>query len=470
MQLGRGIRHLLAGSLALMLAVGLAAAYWAFAGRDSLLLRDDNPRRIEALASIQRGSIYDREGQLLADTVAGAGALERRYPRPSAYSAVGYYSLRYGVSGAEAAFDDLLSGSRDVRSLSDYLQRNLLRSPRIGSDIRLTLDAEIQDALASAWGDGRGAAVVLNARNGTVAALFSQPSFDPNSLDADWDDLVAAEGQPFFNRALQSHYQLGGAMYTVLLAEAIRSRTDLSMLYPQSAASVEFEDDLTISCAIAPKATDLTLIDAFIYGCPAPFLAFFLAEPAMNLNAISSQFLFPNPIALDGFPQPEPIELPSAPSAETLSNAAAIERAALGQGNLTATPLHMAAIMAAVATDGSIKTPTIHAATRAPGEKQWQATTVVSSSTPVVSAEVAKELRVVMRRAWSILPVDSITGDTGAQVATSQSGEASQIWLNGFIAGADGGTYSFAIVLEDNDDLSRLLSVGQALVRTLALP
>lgn len=68
MQLGRGIRHLLAGSLALMLAVGLAAAYWAFAGRDSLLLRDDNPRRIEALASIQRGSIYDREGQLLADT------------------------------------------------------------------------------------------------------------------------------------------------------------------------------------------------------------------------------------------------------------------------------------------------------------------------------------------------------------------------------------------------------------------
>lgn len=468
MQFSRGIRHLLAGSLALMLAVGLSAAYWAIAGRDSLLLRDDNPRRIEALASIQRGSIYDREGQLLADTVAGAGALERRYPRPSAFSAVGYYSLRYGVSGAEAAFDKLLSGSRELRSLSDYFKRNLLRSPQIGSDIRLALDAELQDALASAWGDFRGAAVVLNAWNGEVAALFSQPSFDPNNLDADWDELVASEGQPFFNRALQSHYQLGGTMYTLLLAEALRSRSDQSKLYPQSAAAVEFEDGFSIKCAIRPGATELTLIGAYIYGCPAPFHAYFLAEPAMNLNAISRQFMFHNPVALEGFPQPEPIELPSALSAEALENGALGERAALGQGHLTTTPLHMAAIMAAVATDGSIRMPTIHAATRLPGEQQWQNTNGLSPSTPVVSAEVAKELRGVMRQAWSILPVATIKGDSGAQVARSQSGEASHIWLNGFSAGADGGTYAFAIILEDNDELSRLLSVGQALIRTLA--
>lgn len=470
MQLGRGIRHLLAGSLALMLAVGLSAAYWAFAGWDSLLQRDDNPRRIEALASIQRGSIYDRDGQLLAETVAGSGALERRYPRASAYSAVGYHSLRYGASGAEAAYDDLLSGKRELRSLSDYFKRNLLRSPQIGSGIRLTLDAEIQDALASAWGDGRGAAVVLKAWNGEVAALFSQPSFNPNSLDADWDELVAAEGQPFFNRALQSHYQLGGTMYTVLLAEALRSRSDLSKLYPQSTTSVEFEDGLSIDCAIAPDATELTLIDAYIYGCPAPFQAYFLADPALNLDAISRKFLFHNPIALDGFPQPEPIELPSALSAESLSNDAPDERAALGQGNLTATPLHMAAIMAAVATDGSIRIPTILAATQLPGEQPWQKTNVVSPSTRVVSAEVAQEVRAVMRRAWSALSDDQFSGETGSQVATSQSGEASQIWLNGFSAGADGGTYAFAIVLEGSGDLSRLLSVGQALIRILALP
>ena len=160
MRLARGIRHILFGSLAFLLVIALSATYWAIAGRGSLLRRADNPRRIEALAAIQRGSIYDRDAQLLAETVAGAASLQRRYPRPSAYSAVGYYSLRYGVSNAEAAYDELLSGSGEVRSLGDYIERNLLGAPQTGADIRLSIDAGLQDALASAFGHARGGAVV----------------------------------------------------------------------------------------------------------------------------------------------------------------------------------------------------------------------------------------------------------------------------------------------------------------------
>lgn len=467
MQLARGIRRLLASTLALLLAIGLSAAYWAIAGEDTLLRRGDNPRRIEALAAIQRGSIYDREQRPLAETVAGAATLERTYARPSAYSAVGYFSLRYGVGGAEAAFDDLLSGSSEVSSLQGFIDRRLLRMPQIGSDIRLAIDAGLQDALASALEDARGAAVVLNAWNGEIAALVSQPSVDPNRLDEDWQELVSADGQPFFNRALQGNYQLGGAMYTLLMAQAITSRFDLTRLFPQSAASIEFEDGMTISCVKAPKATALTLIDAYAYGCPGPFQAFILAAPQFDLDAVLQRFAFDNPITLDGFPQPEPIALGAPPAVEELDEAALALRAALGQGDLTTTPLRMAAIMAAVATDGRIKMPSIHSATRSPGAQLWQEPALDAASIQVLSAEEAQELRVVMRRAWSALQDKADGGAVGAQVAQSQSGEETQIWLNGFSAHSDGAAFSFAIVLEDSEDLAKLLSIGQRLIEGL---
>ena len=467
MQLSRGIRHILFGTLAFLLVIGLSATYWAIAGRDSLLQRDDNPRRIEALAAIQRGSIYDRNQQLLAETVPQTATLERTYHRPSTYSAIGYYSLRYGVSGAEAAYDDLLSGSPDIRTLRDFLDRHLLRLPQIGSDIRLTIDANLQDSLIIDWGDARGAVVVLNGWTGEIVTLISQPSFDSNTLDDDWEDLVKADGQPFFNRALQGNYQLGGAMYTVLLAEAIASRFDLSQHFSQADASIEFEDGMTIDCVIEPEATELTLIDTYAYGCPVPFQAYFLAEPRFDLDAVLKRFAFNTPITLAGFPQPEAIDLPVAGSADHFNDETLELRAALGQGDLTTTPLHMAAIMAAVATDGSIKTPYVVSATRPPGKQPWQEISFNSASIPVFSAEVADELRAVMRRTWSVLQNDADGGDAGAQVAMSQSGEGVQIWLNGFVAKANDAAYSFVILLEDSDDVSRLLAIGQTLVQAL---
>lgn len=467
MHLAKGFRHLLAGALACLLVIGLSATYWAIAGGRSLLLRDDNPRKFLALAAIQRGSIYDRKDRLLAETVAGSSALQRHYPRPAAYSAVGYYSLRFGAGGAEAAYDDLLSGTRQVRSLGDYFERNLLRTPQIGSDIRLSIDADLQLSLAAAMGDARGAAVVLNAWTGETLGLLSLPGFDPNTLDDDWEALVAADGQAFFNRALQGNYQLGGAMYTVLLAEAIASQFDLSQPFSQADASIEVEDGLTISCVIAPDAPDLTLIDAYVYGCPAPFQALLLREPQMNLDAALGGFAFDDPITLSGFPQPEPIEAPAAPAAELLDDETLKLRAALGQGNVTTTPLHMAAVMAAIATDGDIKTPHLQTGARPPGARQWQETSPYPANIPVVSADVAEKLQAILRRSWSVLWNASGSGNVGAQIAISRSGEETQIWLNGFSASADDAAFAFAIVLEDNAEVSRLLSIGQQLIDAL---
>jgi len=462
----RGIHHLLLGTLACLLLIGLSATYWAIAGQDSLLLRDDNPRRIEAQASIQRGSIFDRHGRPLAATVNQASALQRQYPLPSTFSAVGYFSLRFGTSGAEAAFDDLLAGSSKVRTLQDFVDRRLLNRPQTGSDIRLSIDADLQDALVTSLGGSRGAAVVLNALTGEVLSLVSQPGVDANALDDDWEELVSAEGDPFFNRALQGNYQLGGASYTFLLAHAIDSGFDLSQRFPQAAAPIEFEDGMTIACLFEPESNELTLIEAYAYGCPAPFRAYFGSEAGIDMEAILKRFAFDDPIALDRFPQPAPINLPAAPSALQLTDEALELRAALGQGEPTTTPLHVAAIMSAVSTDGNLRTPFLHAATRLPGAQQWRETSADTATISIVSAETAQKLQAIMRRSWSALPLDAAGADVGAHVALSQSGDGVQLWLNGFFNHSDGTTFSFVVLLED-ENLSKLLSIGQTLIKAL---
>ena len=466
MAFSRGIRHLLLGSLSCLLLVGLSATYWAVTGRDSLLLRADNPRVIEALAAIQRGSIFDRNQQLLAESIVQDGALARRYLRPSTYGVTGYYSLRYGVSGAESAFDARLSGSSEIRTLQEFVNRRLLNRPQVGSEIRLTIDERLQTALVNAIGSERAAAVVLDTQSGEILALISLPTYDPNSLEDDWEDLIEADGQPFFNRALQGQYQLGGAMYTVLLANAVASDFDFSQRFPQASAPIEFQDGMTLACIIKPEQSELSLLDAYAYGCPAPFKDIYLFSPQMNLDSILAQYAFDNPIALGGFPRPERTELPTVPSEGQLDAETLALRSALGQGDLTTTPLHLAAIMAAIATDGNATMPRILSATRPPSKDQWRENSPDPTAIPIISAALAKELRLILQSAWSKLHTDSmpIQGDVGAQVALSQSGESKQIWLNGFYAASVEAPISFVILLEDSDDPQAMLTIGNAML------
>ena len=161
MQFSRAIHRILFGTLFVMALISISAAYWAIAGQNTILQRDDNPRLIEAMARIQRGSIYDRHQQLLASTVNDANGSRREYLKPSTYSLIGYYSLRYGTGGGEAAFDQALAGLTAAPGLENYFAQEVLHIPRAGSDIQLTLDADIQDILAGAMRDYHGAAFGL---------------------------------------------------------------------------------------------------------------------------------------------------------------------------------------------------------------------------------------------------------------------------------------------------------------------
>ena len=327
----------------------------------------------------------------------------------------------------------------------------------------LSLDLDIQAPLVGAMSGAAGSAIVLDARTGAVLALISQPSFDPNTLDAEWSTLIEAEGKPFFNRALQGNYQLGGNMYLIWLAQAIDSGFDLSWRFTGATDRVDLGDGMTVSCVIQQAAAELTLGEAFAYGCPAAFASYRQTESAMDYNEMLAPYLFHDPFALAGFPQPETL----APAAETDTLSPDIQqlRNELGQGDLTTSPLHLATTIAAIANDGLASEPALQSGVRPPASVLWQAQALGSTSRRLHDSETARRLQVALHVAWSELwPALPDSPPMGAYIARSYAGDETQLWLNGFAEIDSDGALAFVVLLEDTDDVSQLRAIGRAAI------
>lgn len=160
-----------------------------------------------------------------------------------------------GRAGVESEREAELRGKPGRRRLEVDARNRVIRDlgevlPVPGSDVRLTLDLEIQqlveDALATGIevartveddgeGPGRGgtfaapagAAVVLDPRTGEVLAIVSLPDYDPSlfvggiSLQ-DWEWLDDPANQfPLINRAIQSSYPPGSVFKVIPMAAAL---------------------------------------------------------------------------------------------------------------------------------------------------------------------------------------------------------------------------------------------------------
>ena len=211
----------------MLLALALVTGYWQIVQGSTLSAREDNPRLVIAERRISRGAISDRNGQPLAVSQSTPDGYVRYYPERSAAPVVGYYSLRHGLGGAEAAFDDELRGIAGQTRLDTFLGGLLHRVPK-GRSVRLTLDLSVQRAADAALGDRVGAVVVLSVPEGQVIALASRPTYDPATLDQDWEQLRSDRASPLVNRATQGTYQPGAAFQTVILADALSEGRDLS--------------------------------------------------------------------------------------------------------------------------------------------------------------------------------------------------------------------------------------------------
>lgn len=462
MHLAHTINRLTISVLILFGIVALAAAYWAIIGPDTILKRTDNPRLVEAESQIIRGSIVDRNGTLLVDSIQNPDrSTTRRYLYPEMYSALGYASLRYGLSGTEAAYNLTLRGDDLPADFSITLRNIVTHQPTHGSDIRLTFDRVIQRGVVQAMAAHQGAAIVLSVPNGEVLAMVSLPTFDPNTLDANWGALTAASGKPFFNRVIQGAYQPGGILQTLMMAGGILSNYPLDQTIDEATQPVKI-GDVSLECLAPPDNPALTLPEAYIFGCPYPFARFTENMGAATIQSILDTFRIDRPPTLPGYILDLQHLTATAEPTAGISDNNFIDDA-LGQGGITVSPMQMALMVATILNEGNAPSPHTLLALRQPDSESWTPDQTTNPLTPWTTAEAARNLQALMRETVrrGVAKGAAHPGiDIGGHAALSYSGEGAQSWFIGFATLGNGEGIVVAVVIENSADISEATRIG----------
>ncbi|PKO64023.1 MAG: penicillin-binding protein 2 [Betaproteobacteria bacterium HGW-Betaproteobacteria-16] len=132
-----------------------------------------------------------------------------------------YEKELHGVTGFERV--ETSAGGRAVRLLA-----NTPATP--GSNLRLSIDIQLQKLIEDMFGERRGALVALDPRNGEVLAFVSKPTFDPNlfveGIDVEsWRALNESIEKPLLNRALRGTYPPGSTYKPFMSLAALETGT-----------------------------------------------------------------------------------------------------------------------------------------------------------------------------------------------------------------------------------------------------
>jgi peptidoglycan glycosyltransferase len=464
------IRRLHAVFLFGFLLVALSAGYWAVVGPDTLLTRDDNPRRVLAANAVQRGAVFGQGDVLLAHTpLTEAGAGARQYPDPAFFGVLGYFSSRYGTGGLEAVFDAPLAGRDRAARWDEALLDGLLYRPVIGTDIRLTLDSTVQGVFRDAFGTHRGAGVVISLPDGEIRALISLPGYDPNTLDTDWETLRADPAAPLFNRVLQGTYQPGSAWQTALLASAIidgvpldgEAETDRY----DNTARIALADGTVLGCVLPVAAPALILREAYALGCPAPFAALAAARDEAGRRALLDEAA----AVLDraGAATAGTVFAPTAPQP-----GAGGEYTLFGQGTRRVSVLEMALLAAAIVNDGNTPAPLLLDALRPPGADGWQPAAPPRPTTAVMTIDTARRLQDAMRYTVAEGAAQNAgrpQRDIGGHVGIAYAGARVDTWFIGFTTFGGTEAAAIALVLEGVYDPGLAADIGGTVLDAPAL-
>jgi peptidoglycan glycosyltransferase len=445
----------------------------------------NDPRNTRAIVvdfSRERGRIFAADGTVLADSLPTDDALKRlrRYPEGPLYSPVlGFFSFNYGSDGAERAFSAELAGRKvTVNSLDDLLSA----TPRT-NDVTLTIQPSVQKAAAAALGTRKGAVVAVDPRTGAVLALVSYPTFDPNTLaghdlaavQRSWNAYQADAGKPMLPRAYRERYSPGSTFKVVTASAAIGSRPDLTTKAYAPKSSLKLRGTTRPLPNFAGSTCGGTLPDLLRVSCNTGFgeLGLDLGGPALLAEAEAFGWT-ERPL----FDLPAPATS-SFPPASELKSQVQVATSAIGQLDVTASPLQMALVSCAVANGGTIVAP--HVLSRIT-DTQGQVVRTAEAKAwkqPMTAGDAARlkdmMVGVVQRGTATRVAIPGV--QVAAKTGTAQTtGDNAHAWITGF-APADAPRVAVSVIVESQAGVSEATGgtvaapIAQAVIRAaLAAP
>ncbi len=309
-----------------------------------------NKRQDLLAEQIVRGDIISGDGKTLAHTVTDKNGTEKRvYPFENMYAhVVGRFSK--GRTGLEASenFHLLTSNNNAVSKIL----RELSGEKNIGDNIVTTLDSRLQEAAYNALGNYKGAIVVIEPSSGKILAMVSKPDYDPNNIDALWDDLIedSDNNSTLINRTTQGLYPPGSTFKILTALEYMKENPDYEDYTYNCVGKGKF-NGITINCYNNRVHGKENLIESFAESCNSSFANIGVTLNISSFRKLCKDFLFNSSLPTDMEYNKSSFVLTSkSPEKE-------IPQTVIGQGKTQITPLHNALIVSTIANGGVMMKP-----------------------------------------------------------------------------------------------------------------
>lgn len=195
-----------------------------------LSYKDLRNRRLSE--STLRGWIYDRKGRPLAYYKKDSkGDIVREYPMDSALAHI--FGSDRGDPGLERALFGTESGA--VPEVWQIIKGQTV-DQKGNKDVTITIDRDLQQAVADQLKGKHGAVVILNPQTGDILAMYSEPSYSLKAVEdeATWIKLNANErDRPLVSRATSAYYVPGSTFKSVVMTSAFLNNLQDS-IFPDS--------------------------------------------------------------------------------------------------------------------------------------------------------------------------------------------------------------------------------------------
>ncbi|MFI5469447.1 peptidoglycan D,D-transpeptidase FtsI family protein [Streptomyces cacaoi] len=459
--MNKTIRRASVFALLLVFAL-LIRATWVQFYEGQALADDKNNRRnaIETYAE-PLGNIIVAGKAITGSAVTTGGDLryKRTYTNGELYAAVtGYASQSYAPTQLEGIYADLLNGT-DTR-LKTALDTVTDKRADPGTVIT-TIDPDVQKAAYDALGDKKGAAVAVDPTTGQILAVVSTPSYDPSMLtDANtagtaWKKLNADSDKPLTNRALRQPLAPGSTFKLVVAAAALEDglyssvdeKTDSQDPYTLPGTRTVLKNENT-----SAPCENATIRVALQYSCNNVFAHMAVQLGQDKLRATAEKFGFNDDsqdVPVRAYPSVYPSDMDESSTALT----------GIGQFDVTATPLQMAMVSAAIANGGKLVSPHMVSQITDGGGDVLEDYDEEASTTQIVSSSTAEQLQsamqtVVEKGTGTNAIIDGVT--VGGKTGTAQNGEnnskAPYAWFTSYgKSDSSGKEVAVAVVVEQSD-------------------
>ncbi|MDR5659726.1 penicillin-binding transpeptidase domain-containing protein [Serpentinicella sp. ANB-PHB4] len=409
------IIHLIILSSCLFLSIIVYMTYFQIAVSQEIVSNPYNRRQWIREDNTMRGRIFDRNTILLADTEVIGGVPTRIYPHNNLYShVIGYNSKQYGRTRLESHFNDTLMGLTDspVSRIREQITGDMIQ----GNDLILTIDHELQSTAERLLRWKRGSIVALQPNTGEVLAMVSKPDFNPNTLRENWDDLTSdIEGRPLVNRSLQDLYPPASTFKMVIAAAVLENLDQIEPEY-SCEGSIEIEGHQIKDYNLDGHGpVDLT--QSVAVSCNTNFVRMAHELGPRKVLDISHRFFLGRSINTDMVAIQSRI-----PEGREMTTSELME-AAIGQGKVEMTPMHMALVASTIANNGILIEPRFVREVHSPGGRVIDR--LSTESYRVIAEDTAEALKAMM-----VTAVDQGTGraagipgvNVGGKTGTAQVG------------------------------------------------